>query len=235
MTGKSTGAFLTTRWTVVGSAASQNEVESRQAIGDLFSTYWKPLYRYARRIGQGPEDAEDLIQGFFEHLVSSDGLHLADRDRGRFRSFLLSSLNNYMRQEWRKSQRQKRGGKHTHYSLDHEDAETGFKVEVTGGQSPDQMFDREWAIALLDKVLSDLAREHENFEKWEPYLSLSQDNIPYAETAKELGLSEGAVRVAVHRLRKRYRDLVRSEISITLADSSMVEDEMSALFEALRK
>jgi RNA polymerase sigma factor (sigma-70 family) len=225
--------FLTTRWTLVGKAVAEDETEARHALGDLFQIYWKPLYRYVRRTGKSMEDTEDLVQGFFEHLVAGEGLRLADRDRGRFRAFLLSALKNFMASQWRKDHRQKRGGFAPHLSLDWQDAESGFQMEAEHHQSPDRLFDREWAMALLDKVLDDLEREEPEFSKWKPFLSLGRERVPYAQIAEEFGITEGAARVAVHRLRKRYRQHVRDEIAGSLVDPSMVEDEMKVLFSAL--
>jgi RNA polymerase sigma-70 factor (ECF subfamily) len=225
--------FLTTRWTLVGKALASGETEARTALGDLFVIYWKPLYRYVRRTGKSAEDAEDLVQGFFEHLLAGDGLRLADPDRGRFRSFLLAAIKNFMASEWRREHRQKRGGYATHLSLDWHDAETGLGLEAEDARSPDRLFDHEWAIALLEKVLDDLEREEPEFSRWKSYLSLSRERLPYADITRESGMSEGAVRVAVHRARKRYRERVREEIAGTLTERSLVEDEMKALFSAL--
>jgi len=233
MAGKRSTLFLTTRWTLVGKAVGARDTEAREALGDLFLIYWKPLYRYIRRTGRSVEDAEDLLQGFFEHLVAGEGLRLADPDRGRFRAFLLAALKNFMASEWRREHRQKRGGFARHLSLDWKDAETGLQLEAEDLRSPDRLYDREWAMALLDKVLDDLEREEPEFSRWKPYLSLSRERLPYAEIARSFDMSEGAVRVAVHRLRKRYRERLREEIAGTLTEASMVEDEMRALFAAL--
>jgi RNA polymerase sigma-70 factor (ECF subfamily) len=225
--------FLTTRWTLVGKAVASGDTEARRALDDLFRIYWKPLYRYVRRTGKSPEDAEDLVQGFFGLLVTGDGLRLADRERGRFRAFLLAAVKNFMVSEWRREHRQKRGGFAAHLSLDWQDAETGLKLEVEDSRSPDRLFDKEWAMALLAKVLDDLEREEPEFSRWKPFLSMSRERLPYAEIARQFGMGEGAVRVAVHRLRKRYRESVRGEIAGTLTEPSMVEEEMRALFSAL--
>jgi RNA polymerase sigma-70 factor (ECF subfamily) len=224
--------FATTRWTLVGEAASGGEGAER-ALGTVFSAYWQPLYRYARRRGASPEDAEDIVQGFCAHLLAGDGLRLADRGRGRFRAFMLGALKNYMANEWRRGHREKRGGFAPHLSLDWGDAECGLEPEAGDGPSPERAFDREWAIALLDKVLDALAREEEGFDRWKPFLSLCSEHLSYAEAAEAFGMSEGAVRVAVHRLRKRYRQRVRDEIASTLEDPVMVDDEMESLFSAL--
>lgn len=225
--------FLTTRWTLVGKALASGDTEARRALDDLFGIYWKPLYRFVRRTGKSPEDAEDLVQGFFGSLVEGGGLQLADRERGRFRSFLLAAVKNYMASEWRREHRLKRGGFSTHLSLDWQDAETGLKLEAEDTRSPDRLFDREWAIALLEKVLDDLEREESEFARWKPFLGMSRERLSGAEMAREFGMSEGALRVAVHRIRKRYRERVREEIAGTLTDPAMVDEEMRALFSAL--
>jgi RNA polymerase sigma factor (sigma-70 family) len=225
--------FLTTRWTLVGKAVASGDTEARRALDDLFRIYWKPLYRYVRRMGKSPEDAEDLVQGFFGLLMAGDGLRLADRERGRFRAFLLAAIKNYMASEWRREHRQKRGGFAIHLSLDWQDAETGLTLEAEDKRSPDRLFDREWAIALLEKVLDDLEREEPEFTRWKPFLSMSRERLSGAEIARQFGMGEGAVRVAAHRIRKRYRERVREEIAGTLTEPSMVEEEMRALFSAL--
>ncbi len=225
--------FLTTRWTLVGKAVASGDTEARRALDDLFRIYWKPLYRYVRRTGKSAEDAEDLVQGFFGLLVEGDGLRLAGQERGRFRAFLLAAVKNFMASEWRREHRQKRGGFATHLSLDWQDAETGLKLEAEDTRSPDRLFDREWAMALLEKVLDDLEREEPEFTRWKPYLSMSRERLPGAEIAGQFGMSEGAFRVAVHRVRKRYRKRVKEEIAGTLTEPSMVDEEMRALFSAL--
>lgn len=233
MSAERSDLFLTTRWTLVGEAARAGDTQAKEALGTLFGIYWKPLYRYARRTGHIEQDAEDLVQGFFAHLLEGDGLRLADRDRGRFRAFMLGALKHFMTNEWRNAHRQKRGGFAPHLSLDWRDAESGLGLEVEDPRSPDKWFDREWAMALLDKVLDDLERDEPEFARWKPFLSLGKDRLSYAEMADRFGMSEGAARVAVHRLRKRYRQRVRDEIAGTLADPAMVDDEMNALFSAL--
>ena len=227
--------FATTRWTLIRDAARGGDAEAVTALGDLFVTYWPPLYRYARRQGKSPQDAEDLVQGFFAGLLEQDGLRLADRDRGRFRMFLLASFKNHMAGEWQREHRLKRGGFATRLSLDWKHAETGLGIDPEDPRSPDKLYDREWAMALLDKVLDDLEREENGleFERWKPFLSVSSGNLPYAEIAARFGMTEGAARVAVHRLRKRYRQRLRDEIARTLADGAPVDDEMNALFAAL--
>ena len=227
--------FATTRWTLVREAAQGGDTQAVAALGELFGTYWQPLYRYARRLGHSAPDAEDLVQGFFASLLERNGLRLADRDRGRFRTFLLASLKNHMAGEWQRDHRQKRGGHASHLSLDWKNAETGLAMELEERRSPDRLYDREWAMAMLDKVLDDLRREEKDldFARWKPFLSVRSDRLAYAEIAGYFGMTEGAARVAVHRLRKRYRQRLRDEIARTLADSHLVEDEMRSLFAAL--
>ncbi len=227
--------FATTRWTLVCDAAKGGDTQAVEALGALFGTYWPPLYRFARRQGKSPQDAEDLVQGFFAHVLQQNGLRLADRDRGRFRAFLLGGLKNFMANEWQREHRLKRGGFATHLSIDWQDAETGLKLEPADLRSPDKLYDRDWAMALLDKVLDDLEREENagEFARWKPFLGMSSARISYAEIAEESGVTEGGARVAVHRLRKRYRQRLREEIGRTLADDQLVEEEIKSLFAAL--
>jgi RNA polymerase sigma-70 factor (ECF subfamily) len=225
--------FHTTRWTLVGDAARSGDEEAREAFGQLFRIYWRPLYRFVCRSGKSGPDAEDLVQGFFAHLLGGDGLRLADRDRGRFRAFMLGALKNYMANVWRREHRAKRGGFSPHLPMDLPGGEAAAALEMRDGRSPDLEFDREWAMALLGKVLADLELEEPDFGKWEPFLSLDRGQLSYADMASRFGMSEGAARVAVHRLRKRYRQRVRAEIARTLVDDSMVDDEMKSLFSAL--
>ena len=225
--------FATTRWTLVGEAGAEDPARAREGLAELFRIYWPPLYRYVRRLGHGEHDAEDLVQGFFAHLWEGQGLRHADVDRGRFRAFLLGSLKHFLANEWRHAHRQKRGGFATKISIDRRDAETGLALDPTDPLSPDVLFDREWAMALLDKVLADLEAEEEDFARWKPFLGVGSNRIAYAEIADRFGMTEGAARVAVHRLRKRYRHRLREEIARTLVSGDLVDEEMQALFSAL--
>jgi RNA polymerase sigma-70 factor (ECF subfamily) len=231
--------FATTRWTLVCEAARGGDTVATEALGALFATYWQPLYRYARRKGKSKEDAEDLVQGFLAHLMEADGLRETDRSKGRFRSFLLASFGNWMINEWKHAARLKRGGGVSQVSFDWESAETGLKLEIPDDRSPDRLFDREWALTLLAKVLDDLEAASEaegnagQFALLKPCLTADSGRIPYVELAAELGMTEGAARVAIHRLRKRYRSLLNQEIGRTLSSPEAVEDEMRALFTVL--
>lgn len=227
--------FATTRWSVVCEAARGGDTGAAEALEALFKTYWRPLYRYLRRLGKTAPDAEDLVQGFFAHLHAHDGFHAVDRDRGRFRAFLLGALKNYLANEWHREHRLKRGGFAPHLSIDWQQAETGLGFEPADPHSPDLLYDRDWAMALLDKVLNELGGEERDldFDRWKPFLSLQSGRLAYAEIAAQFDMTEGAARVAVHRLRKRFRERLRREIARTLVNNELVDDEMRSLFSAL--
>ena len=231
--------FATTRWTLIQEVASGGHADALEALEALIKTYWQPLYRYARRRGKSKEDGEDLVQGFFTHLIASEGLQRLEREKGRFRTFLLSSFNHWMINEWKRASRLKRGGGVLTLSFDWESAETGLALEVGHEQSPDKLYDQEWATALLRKVINDLEQlcveegNGEQFVALKSCLTADSARISYTELAKELAMSEGALRVAVHRLRKRYRGLLKDEVTRTLDNPALVADEMQSLFAAL--
>ena len=230
--------FATTHWTVVLAAGRRSTPQSDHALEELCQTYWFPLYAYVRRHGYTKEDAEDLVQAFFARFLARNYLEGLSAERGRFRAFLLASLKHFIINEWKKSQRLKRGGGGAALSLDWETADTQFQIASNSEPSPDQAFDREWALTLLAKVIERLRAECEvegklkQFEKLKVFLTTGKGALSHADAAKLLGMDETAVRVAVHRLRKRYRQLLRDEIAQTLSDPAQVEDEMQALFGA---
>jgi RNA polymerase sigma factor (sigma-70 family) len=230
--------FATTHWTVVLAAGKRSTPQSDSALEQLCRTYWFPLYAYVRRRGYNKEDAEDLTQAFFARFLAKNYLAGLSAERGRFRAFLLASLKHFLINDWKKSQRQKRGGGEATLSLDWETADTKFQVAAANEPSPDKAFDREWALALLAKVIEQLQKECEAdgkailFEQLKNFLTIGKNDSAQAEMAKALGMEEGAVRVAIHRLRKRYRQLLRGEITQTLADAADVDEEMRALFGA---
>jgi RNA polymerase sigma-70 factor (ECF subfamily) len=230
--------FATTHWTVVLAAGKPSSPEAQNALEQLCQTYWFPLYAYVRRRGHVREDAEDLTQAFFTRLLEKNFLANLDSDRGKFRAFLLASLKHFLANEWDKSQCQKRGGSQAHLSLDWQTADTKFQVATQNEPSPDKAFDREWALALLGKVILRLQEECDTegktklFTLLKTFLTAGQGESAQVEVAKTLGMEEGAVRVAIHRLRKRYRQLLRDEIANTLIDPAMVDEEMRALFGA---
>jgi RNA polymerase sigma factor (sigma-70 family) len=233
--------FATTHWSVVVSAGQRHTPQSDQALEELCRTYWFPLYAYARRRGYAKEDAEDLTQTFFARFLAKNYLEGLSAERGRFRAFLLASLKHFLANEWDKSQRQKRGGGMTPLSLDWQTADTQFQIAGTAEPSPEQAFDREWALALLACVIERLrvecAAENNDrlFEVLKPFLTVGKSAIPYPQAAAELGISEGAARTAVHRLRRRYREVLRDEIAQTLSDPANVAEEMQALFSAFSR
>jgi RNA polymerase sigma-70 factor (ECF subfamily) len=230
--------FHTTRWTVVVAAGQRHTPQSDAALEELCRTYWFPLYAYVRRRGHSKEDAEDLTQAFFARFLGRNYLDRLSAERGRFRAFLLAALKHFLANEWDKSQRQKRGGDATHLSLDWQSADMQFQAAVAAEPSADKEFDREWAVALLAKVIERLGAECatagrvRQFEELKVFLTAETGAMPYASAAKALDIDEGAVRVAVHRLRKRYRELLRDEIAQTVSDPSQVDEEMRALFVA---
>ena len=237
----STGApgdvFATTHWTVVLAAGRRSTPQSDHALEELCRAYWFPLYAYVRRHGHTKEDAEDLTQAFFARFLEKNYLAGLSAERGRFRAFLLASLKHFLANEWDKSRRRKRGGV-TPLSLDWQTADAQFQIADPTEPSPDKAFDREWAVTLLAKVIERLQTEYEadgrgkQFAELKIFLTAGKGALSHAAAAKALGMDEGAVRVAVHRLRKRYRQLLRDEIAQTLADSADVVEEMRALFGA---
>jgi RNA polymerase sigma-70 factor (ECF subfamily) len=231
--------FVTTHWSVVLAAGRTDSTRSQNALARLCQTYWYPLYAYVRRRGQSPHDAQDLTQEFFARLLERHTLATADPNRGRFRSFLLSTMNHFLSHEWDKLRAQKRGGGHQILSLDLARAEERYDLEPADNSSPDKLFDKQWATALLEEVLNQIEAEYQQSGKAELFAALKQtltgtrESQPYAVLAAHLGMNEGAVKVAVHRLRKRYRQLLRVEISNVVADPEQADDELRHLFTAL--
>ena len=230
--------FATTHWTVVLAAGQRHTPQADGALEELCRTYWFPLYAYVRRRGHAKADAEDLVQAFFARFLEKNYLNGLSAERGRFRAFLLAALKHFLANEWDKAQAQKRGGGAAHLSLDWQTADTKFQVASQTEPSPDKAFDREWALALLAKVIERLQAECAAegkaalFDQLKTFLMAGGGDSAQAAVAKSLGMEEGAVRVAIHRLRKRYRALLRDEIAHTLSDDAMVDEEMRALFGA---
>lgn len=231
--------FDTTQWSVVLSAARSDPKTSHEALEMLCRAYWRPLYGYVRRSGRSREDAEDLVQGFFASFLEKKAVEDVDRERGRFRAYLLACLKHYMCNEWRRERSQKRGGNALHLPLDWEDAEARYRLEAPQSLNPDRLYDREWTLTLIEQVLDRLQSEAEadgkgaHFEHFKKFLTFDRGEIPYDQVAVATNMSAGAVRVAVHRLRKRYRALLREEIGRTLSSHERLEEEMKALFAAL--
>jgi RNA polymerase sigma-70 factor (ECF subfamily) len=229
--------FATTHWSLVLAARGQTPA-AREALAELCRVYWFPLYAYIRRQGHAAHEAEDLTQELFAQLLQRDDLAGLDPSRGRFRAFLLASCRHFLANQADKAQALKRGGGRTSLPLDLADADRRYAAEPGHEQTPERLFERRWALALLDQVLGRLRGHYETagqaalFEHLKGALTGETDG-PYAEVAVALGMTEGAVKVAAHRLRQRYRDFLREEIARTVADEAEVDDEVRTLFRAL--
>ncbi|MDB6071263.1 MAG: hypothetical protein JWL81_2434 [Verrucomicrobiales bacterium] len=229
-------AFVTTRWSIVARAGLEDKDCRHEALEALCRCYWKPVFVFVRNSGLDEETAKDVTQAFFEKVLKANSLPAADPERGRFRTFLLTLLKRFIA-DWRDHGRAlKRGGGVTHVSLDWIDA----PVLVDGGATPEEAFDRRWATTVMERVAAALRTEvaaagrEELFSMLAPFLTSDPDPGDYARIGETLGLSRGAISMAVHRLRARFRDLLRKEVAETLSDSSDLEAEMDALREVLR-
>jgi RNA polymerase sigma-70 factor (ECF subfamily) len=232
-------AFNTTHWSVVLAATHSDSPRARNALAKLCQAYWYPLYAYVRRYGYSAPDAQDLTQAFFAQLLARESLASATPELGKFRSFILTAMKNFLASEWKQGMAQKRGGGSQMLSLDWAAAEERFDLEPATHSSPDKLFERQWALTVLGDVLNQLEREYQSEGKGDLFAALKQallgmrESQPYAELAIRLGMSESAVKVTVHRLRKRYRKLIRDEIANTLDDPKDVDEEMRYLFQVL--
>ena len=232
-------SFEATRWSIVIAAGGRaaDSQRAHRALEHLCTSYWYPLYAFVRRQGHSPHDAQDLTQEFFARLLTRNFLGDADPAKGRFRSFLLGALKHFLSDEWDRARAQKRGGGQQPISLDAESAETRYQLEPADESSAEKIYERRWALALLDEVLKRLRDEFTRDGKEHVFeeikSALTGGKVPYAEIATRLGVKEGAVRTAIHRLRTRYRDLVRAEIAETVASPADVDAEMQHLFAAL--
>jgi RNA polymerase sigma factor (sigma-70 family) len=229
--------FPTTRWTLVVAAADSDRKEARSALVWLCENYWYPLYAYLRRRGYPRDQAQDLTQEFFIRVLEGRYLDRADPEKGRFRSFLLTSLKFFVADEADRDRAHKRGGGMV-VPLEYSSAEERYQREPAHDETPDRVFERSWALSVLDRVVERLRNEFvqhgrsEHFERLKVFL-LGQSDTPYAALAREMKTSEGALKVAIHRLRKRYRELFRQEIADTMADPAEVESELRFLAAAL--
>ena len=232
-------AFATTHWSVVICATQETSPQAKDAIEVLCRIYWFPLYAYVRRRGYDAEEAKDLTQEFFLRLLQKHYLAHADRSKGRFRSFLLSSLNHFLANDWRRAQAAKRGGGQLPISFDEASAETRYALEPRSDLSPERLYERQWALTLLDQALARLRDEFtalgqvRQFEQLKGFLTTGEAESTYAAVAAELGMTVGAVGMAVHRLRHRYRVLLTAEIAHTVASPAEVEEEIRWLFAAV--
>ena len=220
-------------------AGRRSSPQATEALATLCEAYWRPLYAYVRQRGHSVDDAQDLTQEFFVRLLDKRTLQVADRERGRFRSFLLASLKNFLANEWRRDAAEKRGGGRSVISLDFDDGEGCYRLEPSHNQTPERIFERQWALTLLDRALTklraefDVAGKTELFGRLKMFLGGSESTVPYRELGRQLDMSEGAVKVAVHRMRRRYRALLREEIQHTVAAPEDVDEELGQLFDIL--
>lgn len=230
--------FPPTLWSVVLRAGDSSE-QSHDALAALCRAYWFPLYAFLRRRGKSPADAEDLTQGFMLHLLEKETLTRVRREKGRFRSFLLASLQFYLADEHDRQLAQKRGGGATLIPLDAQRAEELYQAELTDHLDPAKLFDRRWSLTLLERTLVKLESEfseperHGRFSELKIFLLGEPRTVSYAEIGKRLGIREGAVKVAVLRLRQRFGELLRAEIASTVATKEEVEEELRHLFATL--
>ena len=232
------GRFRTTRWSVVLAARGSDQPQARDAMATLCGVYWYPLYAFVRSRGSPPEEAEDLTQAFFAHLLEKDALRQVDPSKGRFRSFLLASFRNFLTDEWTRQRAGKRGGGVAPLSLDAEAAEDRYALEPAHDLTPERIFERQWALSVIEQALASLQERYsrsgkqDHFQTLKVFLSEKRP-VPHADVARRLGLSELAVKVAVHRFRKRFRDALREEISQTVATEQDVDTELRSLQAAL--
>jgi RNA polymerase sigma factor (sigma-70 family) len=233
--------FATTHWSLVVAAKADkaSQTHARRAFEELCRAYWYPLYAFVRNRGYSSNDAQDLTQSFFTRIIETGGFDSADPERGRFRSYLLGAMKHFLANEWHRAQAQKRGGGVTFLELDALAPEARYALEPAQPSNLDAGFDQQWAQESIARAMNKVRSEFEATGKRELFEalkgSLTGEEPARSETAARLGMTEGAVKVAVHRLRQRYRDLLRAEIAETVSDPSDIDDEMRHLLAALRK
>lgn len=231
--------FRTTHWSVVLDVQHQDERHRARALEELCRTYWHPVYAFIRRHGHEPADAQDLTQGFFEHVLERHTFAAASPQKGRFRSFLLGILKNFLGYERRKASALKRGGSMMFVPLESAEDEERLQLDFVHDLTPERLYDRMWTLALLAKTIESLGREYERagkrpiFDALQPYLSGTADDLSYKKLGEQIGLSVGAITMSIHRMRKRYAELLRVEIGQTVSSPTEIDDEISFLFSAL--
>ncbi len=234
-------AFTTTHWSVVQAVAGGDTEPAREALEKLCRAYWFPVHAYVRRKGYSEEEALDLTQEFFAQTIARDHLRLADRTKGKFRGFLLSTLDYFLAREWNRAHRQKRGGQFRFISLDAPPPEDRGALEPADRDTPETIFLRQWALTVLKQAMAALEAEcgangkAAFFQEAKSLLSGERDGGVYARISRNLAMSEGAARVAVHRLRQRYGELLRREVAHTVSSEEEVDEELRFLFRALSR
>ena len=232
--------FATTHWSVVRAAGQSDSAAGQRALEMLCRGYWYPVYAYVRRRGHTSEEAQDLTQEFFSQLIAKDHCRQADRSKGRFRGFLLSRLDFFLAREWKRARRQKRGGQFTFISIDAAPPEERHPLEPADHETPERKFLRQWGLSVLKQAMNALQRECEAngkellFREAKSLISGERHSAAYAEISKTLGMGEGAVRVAVHRLRQRYGELLRLEVAHTVSSEDEVDEELRYLFQVVQ-
>jgi RNA polymerase sigma-70 factor (ECF subfamily) len=233
--------FATTHWSVILVAQDPASPTAGEALAQLCTTYWFPLYVFIRREGHGPEDAQDLTQEFFARSLARDDLRAVNSDKGKFRSFLLASVKHFLANAWDHAHAAKRGGQLLSVPWDDQLAESHYSSAVPANLSAEEAYERQWTLALLDRVLIHLRDEYAGagkgalFDGIQPFLSGKQPPSSYGELAERLGLTEGAIRVAVHRLRRRYGQMLRAEIAHTVASPEDIDAELRHLFAVIHR
>ncbi len=231
--------FATTRWSMVLAAQNSSAQCHTESLVTLCETYWFPLYAYMRRRGCTRDEAEEHTQAFFARLLEKQGIRRADPARGRFRSFLLTAFKNFMSDERDRAEALKRGGGRKALPIDFAGAEDHYRFEPADGLTPEKLFDKAWALTVLQNAMARLADEwaardrRKTFNQLKDYLTAHSNAVPYADLAVRLTMTEGAVRVAIHRLRKQYRQTLRDDIAQTVAAEDEIDDEIRDLFKAL--
>ena len=232
--------FHTTHWSLIVQAAGQAGESSQAALADLCGAYWYPVYAFLRRRGHSAEDARDLAQEFFATLLEKGYLADADPERGRFRAFLLTAVSRFVSKQHERAAALKRGGGQRHLSLNFDDGETRYQREPSHDWTAERIFARRWALTLLDRTVATLRKEHEEagklplFDALKVFLTGEAGAPPLRHIAEQLGMTEGAIKVAVHRLRQKYRETLRAEIAQTVTAQEDVDDELRFLLAALR-
>ena len=237
----SPGGFQTTSWTVIVAASHDSTPDAHEALARLCQTYWSPVYAFIRRKGYDRNQCEDLTQGFFAQLLEKKYLLDADRERGRFRSFLLTAVKHFLANEWDRSHALKRGGGQIVVSIDLVEAEQWYVPAAADAVTPERLFERRWALSLLEHTMARLradfatAGKTNQFDTLVPFIQRGADGARYDTVARQLDMSPGALRMAVHRLRRRYRELLRAEISETVSAPEQIDDEIRFLMSSLSR
>lgn len=233
--------FMTTRWSIVNAAGGRSTPSAQAALEQLCRIYWPPVYAFIRRKGHETNSAEDLTQAFFVHLLASDFVKTADRERGRFRSFLLKSVSHFLSDQRRASEALKRGGGQKALSLDFEKGERQYQLEPVEATTAEELFERRWALTLLAHTMATLKSEYRErnhellFRSLEPHLNQDSARVPYAELSETLNMTVDAIKQATRRLKLRYREILRAEIAGTVRSPSEIDDELRQLMTVISR